>query len=147
MSRVIAFTWGIGVVLAVASPLFRNATDDGYPLSTFPMFATPREQPTFYSAEAVRADGSRVTISSELIANGAAMQSAQTLRSAHAQGKRTLRQLCERIAKQVPQAAELGQVERVELVTARYDPIAYFVSGPAPLEREVLHKCRVRPEP
>ena len=145
MSRLIAATWGLGVVLAVASPLLRNATDDGYPLSTFPMFAKPREQPTFYSAEGVRADRSRVTISAELIANGAAMQSLRTLRSAHAQGKQTLRQLCERIAKQVPQDAKLQQVQRVEIVSTQYDPIAYFVSGPVPLKRDVLHKCRVRP--
>ena len=109
------------------------------------MFATPREQPTFYSAEGVRADRSRVTISAELIANGAAMQSLRTLRSAHAQGKQTLRQLCERIAKQVPQDAKLQQVQRVEIVSTQYDPIAYFVSGPVPLKRDVLHKCRVRP--
>jgi hypothetical protein len=147
MSRLIAVTWGLGVVLAVASPLLRSATDDGYPLSTFPMFAKPREQPTFYSAEGVRADRSRVTVSDDLIANGAAMQAIRTLRSAHAQGKRALRQLCERIAKQVPQDLRLQHVERVEIVSARYDPIAYFVSGPAPLEREVLHKCRVRSTP
>ena len=147
MSRLIAVTWGLGVVLVTASPLLRNPLADGFPLSTFPMFAKPLEQPTFYSAEGVRPDRSRVMVSPELIANGAAMQSVQTLQSAHAQGKNTLRQLCERIAKQARQDAKLDRVQRIEIVSTRYDPVAYFVSGPAPLEREVLHKCRVRQAP
>jgi hypothetical protein len=147
MSRVIAVTWGLGVVLVAASPLLRNPLDDGFPLSTFPMFAEPLEQPMFYSAEGVRPDRSRVMVAPELIANGAAMQSVQTLQSAHAQGLQTLRQLCERIAKQVPQDATLRQVKRIEIVRTQYDPVAYFVSGPEPLEREVLHKCRVRSAP
>ncbi|HEX2871288.1 MAG TPA: hypothetical protein VHP33_08530 [Polyangiaceae bacterium] len=147
MSRLIAATWGLGVVLAAALPLLRNPLNDGFPLSTFPMFAEPLEKPTFYSAEGVLPDRSRVMVPAELIANGAAMQSVWTLQSAHAQGKQVLRQLCERIATQVPQHSKLREVQRVELVAARYDPIAYFVSGPAPLEREVLHKCKVRSAP
>lgn len=147
MSRLIAATWGLAVVLAAALPLLRNPLNDGFPLSTFPMFAEPLERPTFYSAEGVLPDRSRVMVPAELIANGAAMQSVWTLQSAHAQGKQVLRQLCERIAKQVPQHSKLREVQRVELVAARYDPIAYFVSGPAPLEREVLHKCKVRSAP
>src|SRR5688500_5420896 len=51
MSRVIAFSWGLGLVLVAASPILRNPRDDGFPLSTFPMFAEPLAQPTFYSAE------------------------------------------------------------------------------------------------
>lgn len=86
MSRALAVTWGLGVVLVAASPLLRNPLDDGFPLSTFPMFAIPLDQPTFYSAEGVGRD-SRVMLSPELIANGAAMQSAQALQSAHAQGR------------------------------------------------------------
>lgn len=144
MSRVLAVTWGLGVALVAASPLLRRPADDGFPLSTFPMFAARLEQPRFYSAEGVLPDRSRVMVPPELIANGAAMQALATLENAHGQGKRTLRDLCDRIAQRAPQAAKLREARRVEIVTARYDPIAYFVSGPAPLEREVLHKCRVR---
>lgn len=143
MSRVIAVAWGLGIALVAASPLLRNPLDDGFPLSTFPMFAEPLERPTLYSAEGVRPDDSRVMIPPELIANGAAMQAATTLQNAHAQGKQTLRELCTRIAEQVPQNSALQQVRRIEIVTAKYDPVAYFVSGPAPSGREVLVKCRV----
>ena len=144
MSRGLAFGWGLGVAVVAASPLLRSPLNDGYPLSTFPMFAEPLEKPSFYSAEGVRPDSSRVMIPAELIAHGAAMQSVQALQDAHARGAQTLRQMCERIAKQVPRHASLQNVQRVELVTAQYDPVAYFVSGPAPIGREVLQKCRVR---
>jgi len=147
MSRVIAITWGLGLVLVAASPLLRNPQHDGFPLSTFPMFAEPLAQPAFYSAEGVRPDRSRVMVPPEVIGNGAAMQSVQTLQTAHAQGSQALRQLCERIARQVPHDPKLREVQRVEIVSTRYDPIAYFVSGPAPAARDVLHKCRVRTAP
>lgn len=143
MSRVIAFTWGLGLVLVAASPLLRNPLDDGFPLSTFPMFAEPLARPAFYSAEGVRADRSRVMVPPETIANGAAMQAVQTLQTAHGQGRKALRQLCERIARHLPQEATWRDVRQIEIVSARYDPVAYFVSGPPPGERDVLHKCQV----
>ena len=144
MSRVIALTWGLGLVLVAASPLLRNPLDDGFPLSTFPMFAEPLSRPVFYSAEGVRADHSRVMLPPETIANGAAMQAVQTLQTAQGQGREALRELCERIARQLPHNPEWRDVQRVEIASARYDPVTYFVSGPAPDERQVLHKCRVR---
>jgi hypothetical protein len=147
MSRALAFTWGLGLVLVAASPLLRNPHDDGFPLSTFPMFAESLADPSFYSAEGVRPDSSRVMVPPEIIANGAAMQAVQTIQGAHGQGGKALRRLCERIAKQLPQDPKLSEVERVEIVNARYDPIAYFVSGPAPRERDVLYTCRVRSTP
>lgn len=146
MSRAIAFTWGLGLVLAAASPLLRNPLADDFPLSTFPMFAEPIEEAVFYSAEGVRRDRSRVQLAPELIANGAAMQSVETLRNAHAQGAKALRQLCERIASRVASEPALRDVERVELVSARYDPVAYFVSSSAPVARQVSKKCQ-RPRP
>jgi hypothetical protein len=147
MSRVIAFTWGLGLVLVAASPMLRNPLNDGFPLSTFPMFAEPLAKPAFYSAEGVRPDRSRVMVPPEVIANGAAMQAAQTLQAAHVQGVEALRQLCERIAKQVPLDPKLREVQRVEIVSTSHDPIAYFTSASAPGERHVLHKCRVRSAP
>lgn len=143
MSRAVAFTWGLGVVLVVASPIFRDPLNDDYPLSTFPMFAEPLESPSFYSAEGVRTDKSRVMVAPEIIANGAAMQAVQTMQAAHAQGRKALQKLCERVAARAPHEAALRDVARVELVSARYDPVAYFTSSREPLERKVLHKCRV----
>lgn len=147
MSRAIAFTWGLGIVLTAASPLLRDARADDFPLSTFPMFAEPLEQATFFSAEGVRHDRSRVQLPPELIATGAAMQAVETLRDADAHGARARAQLCERIAARVAQQPSLRDVRRVELVSARYDPVAYFTSNAEPIERQVTRKCQVLSKP
>lgn len=147
MSRLIATTWGLGLVLVVASPMLRNPQVDGFPLSTFPMFAEPLSEPPFYSAEGVRPNGSRAKLQPELIANGAAMQAVQTLQTAQGQGKKALRQLCERIASRATQEPGLRDLQRVELVSTRYDPVAYFASGATLGERDVLQACGVRSTP
>lgn len=147
MSRAIAFTWGLGLVLAAASPMLRDPRVDDFPLSTFPMFAEPIEQQVFYSAEAVRRDGTRVRLPPELIANGAAMQAVVTMNNAHSHGGRALHQLCGSVAARAAAQPTLRDLERVELVSARYDPVAYFVSSPEPQTRKVLRRCRVRSAP
>jgi hypothetical protein len=72
------------------------------------------------------------------------MQAVETMRNAHAQGSRALRQLCERIAARAAQTPTLHDLQRVELVSARYDPVAYFVASSEPIDREVLRKCPFR---
>ncbi len=53
MSRPVAYAFGLGLTLLVASPLLREPSDDSYPLSTYPMFAKKREKPLFYFVEGV----------------------------------------------------------------------------------------------
>jgi hypothetical protein len=146
MSRAIAFTWGLGVVLAAALPVLRAPHDDAFPFSTYPMFATPRERETLLVAEGVTAGG-RVAIPPSYVANGPVMQAMGTLLQAQAQGPAALRQLCEGIASRVQQAPELRGVRRVQIVSATFDPIRYFQQGPEPEARKVLQRCRVRSEP
>jgi hypothetical protein len=142
MSRVIAFSWGLGVVLAAALPALRAPHDDAFPFSTYPMFATPREQETLLVAEGVTTEGS-IAIPPRYVANGPVMQAMSTLYQAQAQGSGALRKLCQGIAERVQQAPELAGVRRVQIVSARFDPIKYFQDGPEPEARRVLQRCRV----
>jgi hypothetical protein len=146
MSRAIAFTWGLGVVVAAALPVLRAPYDDAFPFSTYPMFATPRERETLLVAEGITGDGS-VAIPPSYVANGPVMQAMGTLLQAQAQGPAALRQLCEGIASRVQQAPELREVRRVQIVSATFDPIRYFQDGPEPEARRVLQRCRVRSRP
>jgi hypothetical protein len=146
MSRVIAFTWGLGVVAAAALPGLRAPHDDAFPFSTYPMFATPRGKESLLVAEGITADGTRA-IPPRYVANGPVMQAMGTLLQARAQGPAALRRLCEGIAWRVPQAPELRGVRRVQIVSATYDPIRYFQDGPKPETRKVLQRCRVKGEP
>jgi hypothetical protein len=146
MSRAVAFSWGLGVVLAAALPGLRAPHDDAFPFSTYPMFATPRSQETLLVAEGITADG-RVAIPPSYVANGPVMQAMSTLLQAQAQGPAALRQLCEAIASRVPHARELRGVRRVQIVSATFDPVRYFLDAPEPEARKVLQRCRVKGAP
>jgi hypothetical protein len=54
--------------------------------------------------------------------------------------------LCRTIAERVAASPEARELRSVEIVRRRYDPIAYFVSGPEPLEQERLDSCKL-PKP
>jgi hypothetical protein len=146
MSRAVAFSWGLGVVLAAALPVLRTPQNDGFPFSTYPMFAAPRSKETLLVAEGITADG-RVAIPPSYVANGPVMQAMGTLLQAQAQGPAALRQLCADIALRVPQAPALRGVRRVQIVSATFDPIRYFQEGPEPEARKVLQRCRVKGVP
>jgi hypothetical protein len=146
MSRAIALSWGLGVVVATALPVLRAPHDDAFPFSTYPMFATPRQLETLLVAEGITDDGS-VTIPPSYVANGPVMQAMGTLLQAQAQGPAALRQLCQGIASRVRQAPGLRAVRRVQIVSATFDPIRYFEDGPGPEARKVLQRCRVRSQP
>ncbi len=124
-------------------PLFRGAGQDGFPFSTYPMFAQRRERPLLHVAEGVTRGRQRVALPPELVANGPVMQALVTLKRAARQGSVALTPLCERIARNVAATPRFAEVRRVELVAAEFDPIRYFEVEPAPERRQVLKRCRV----
>jgi hypothetical protein len=145
MSRVVAYGFGLGLVLLGLSPAFRDARKaDSFPLSTYPMFARTRERPLLYFAEGVTSSGQGQRLAPELLGSGEVMQAVATVRRAVEAGEPRRRELCRRIADRLKKSPDLEEVTRVRLVGARFDPIAYFVDGPTPLERKVHAECKVR---
>ncbi len=136
--------WGLLLVSLALFPIFRSPHDDAFPFSTYPMFAEKRDRPTLYFAEGLTSEKDRVALPPELVANGPVMQALGTLARAQAQGPASLRSLCERIAAKVATRSDFAPVRRVQLVSARFDPIAYFEQGPKQEDRQVLQRCRVR---
>jgi hypothetical protein len=70
------------------------------------------------------------------------MQAMQTL----AQAQRSVAQskeLCRRIARRLRGDPRFVGARRVQLVSARFDPIAYFERGPKRDEEQVLRRCSV----
>lgn len=143
MSRLVAFSAGLGLAIAAALPALRAPDRDAFPFSTYPMFATPRDKPTLLVAEGTTRERDSVAIPPELVANGPVMQAMSTLYRAEQQGPGALDQLCEGIALRVQAEPSLAKVRRVQIVSARFDPIAYFQTGPKPEERRVLARCPV----
>lgn len=133
----------LGVLLAIASPVLRGATNDSFPLSTYPMFARVIEQPWLTVAEGLDARGAPVRLPPELVASDEPMQAMRTLSVTAGQGRRALRQLCARIAERVARTERFAPVESVRIVRARFEPLAYFEGNSTPSAVEKLSGCRV----
>jgi len=144
MSRPWAYGFGLGLTLLVAAPGFGDPRWDSYPLSTYPMFARPRGRPVLHFAEAVGPRGERLRVPPALVANQEVMQAAATVRRAVRSGPDAMEALCERIATRWSQR-EHGPAREIALVSATFDPVAYFERGPEPEARTVHHACEVEP--
>lgn len=132
---------------AVAAPGFRDPGDDGFPLSTYPMFATRRgRMHEVMSARAIAADGSEARVPPGYIANAETMQAIRTLTRAIRAGEGEARSLCKAIAERLQDASEpeLRAAVRVELVTERVDAIEYLAGRAQALEAQVHARCPVR---
>ena len=133
----------LGLVLC---PLARDLGDDGFPLSTYPMFARARERVgEVRSAIAVDASVAEVPVPPRYVASSEAMQVVATLRRAITDGPEASRALCkaiaERIAADRPEA--LGASQKVLLVTQKVDAIDFLAGRGQPLERKVHARCRI----
>jgi hypothetical protein len=133
----------VGVLLAVASPVLRGPTEDSFPLSTYPMFARVIEHPWLTIAEGLDGRGIPVRLPPELVASDEPMQAMRTLSVTAGQGRRALRQLCTRIAERVAGSERFAAVERVRIVRARFNPLAYFDGSSTPEAVEKLSACPV----
>lgn len=142
LERAMALVVGLGATLAVLSPLF--AMDgDSFPISSYPMFARPRGQPTLYAAVARAADGSELRLPPSAIGTSEVLQSKVLIQRSVEQGPEATLALCQSIAARIAGLREFAGLRSVEIVRRRYDPIAYFVTGPEPLEQERLQSCNL----
>lgn len=146
MSRITALLLGVGFALAVLEPTLRERpfAEDSFPFSTYPMFARALDKRVIVFAEGLGSEPKPVRLGPELVANDEPMQAQRTLRRAAADGAPALRKLCRRIAERVAAAPELAAIRRVHIVRGEFEPLRYFEAGAAPVERELLQRCRVR---
>lgn len=140
--RVVGAVVSIVVIALTAAPVFEDTVKgDDFPLSTYPMFAYKRggSHSLEYAIGWTEA-GERRTIKPRHVANAEVMQARTAFSSAVS--KRTLPQLCERIAGRVARDPKLADVVRIEIVRGTHDAIGYLVRGERGKERR-LHECRV----
>ncbi|MCH2110030.1 MAG: hypothetical protein MK135_11935 [Polyangiaceae bacterium] len=139
-------------LIAVVAPAFSNPRDDGFPFSTYPMFASRRKAPVLVVAEVVHRDGERGRVEPSRLGTDEVMQAAVTLRMA-ARKRSSARQLCQKIAKTYrdessatgPGKTKESDAKRVEIVRASFDPIQYFLESPEPKDRRLVAGCAVHP--
>ena len=132
----------IALIGATLSALLREPHDDGFPLSTYPMFATVRPSTLAMTyALAIGPGDTRRAIAPDLVGSAEPLQAMAILDAATADPAST-RALCEVIAGRVGRAADLAGATEVRIVTGTHDAVAYLVAHQRGTEDERV-RCAV----
>lgn len=146
VERIWAYLVSAVLIGLVGWPGFRAPSEDGFPLSTYPMFASRRGRVhEVVSARAIAADGTWARVPPVYVANAETMQAIRTLSQAVRRGEAESLQLCAAIAGRLRDSgdADFAHAVRVELVTERVDAIDYL-AGRAQAESTRVHaRCAV----
>ena len=122
-SRAFALIVSIALVGAALSPLARRPEDDGFPLSTYPMFAWRRPtQLTMSYPLGVTADGGRRTLSPALVGSSEVLQALAIVERAVRRGGEAGR-LCEAIARRAAASAAHRDLVAIRIVTGTHDAV------------------------
>lgn len=135
----IAVTCAVTAVLAAPVVVDR----DGFPLSTYPMYASARPPVvTLATAQAVTAAGDVVTLTPGIIGESDdPLIVAGELREAISAGR--AEQRCAAIADRVGRSSAASDAVAVEVVTERHDVIARATGDDSLVRRTVHARCEV----
>lgn len=125
-SRLAAAVVSIVLIGTTLWPLVRSPDDDGFPLSTYPMFAFARPtELTIDYAFGVTSTGERRTLRPGLVGSGEVLQVAAVISQARMTNQ--LPALCETIAARVAHEDALDDVTEIHIVTGTHDAVNYLV--------------------
>ncbi|HET9987983.1 MAG TPA: hypothetical protein VFQ65_05675 [Kofleriaceae bacterium] len=136
----------IAFVGAVLFALHRDPLDDGFPLSTYPMFAQPRTT-RFTEDYALAVDRHGATRPLPAITSGSSevLQAAALYEDAVQGGGRRLAPLCTAVARAVADDPALADVTAVRIVEGTHDVLALLADGTRGLEHVRWGCAVVRP--
>lgn len=119
----------IVLILVTLSPVLREPADDGYPLSTYPMFAFRRPtKMTMDYAYGLAADGTtHIAIRPRHVGSSEVLQARATIANAVRGGQKAQQALCDAIAKRVVADPDLTAVASIRIVTGTHDAVEYLV--------------------
>jgi hypothetical protein len=133
----------IALLAATLSPLVRDPRDDGFPLSTYPMFATRRLTTlTMHYALGEGAAHERIILAPALVGTGEVLQAMRVIDRAVGGGKPAMTRLCAAIASRVAADPEYAAVTGVRIVTGTHDAVEYLSHGRVGRELERV-RCTV----
>jgi hypothetical protein len=136
----------LAFVGATLSALVRDPLDDGFPLSTYPMFAQPRT--THYTEDyALGVDRKGVTrpLPVETSGSSEVLQAAALYEDAVHGGGKQLGPLCSAVAQRVVADPALHDVVAVRIVEGTHDVLALLAGGARGPERVRWGCAVVRP--
>jgi len=142
--RVRAYLISLALLAWVAVPLFRPASADSFPHSTYPMFSHRRPEQLWLNQMVwVSPTGETTALPPRFVGTEEVMQAAATISRAVSSGPSAASSLCDEVARAVAEDTDLSEAVHVEIVSQLYNVIAYFSEGAAPIERRVRARCEV----
>jgi hypothetical protein len=143
VSRAWALAASAVLIAAVVSPLTRDPHRDGFPLSTYPMFATPRDTRMSISfAYGETSNGARRAIDAAALGTREVLQAAATIARAVGRGNADAMALCRQIAAATAEDVEMSDVIGIAIVTGDEDAVGYLANGTLGPER-LRARCAV----
>lgn len=144
--RAVTYAFIALILGATLEPVLRDPWDDGFPMSTYPMFSGGKPTPSTTLRYAISIDGAgeRRHVPPEMVANAEVLQARAVISRAIQGGKGPAGDLCRQIAARVAGAgAEWRGFTEVRLVTGTFDAVEYL-TGRDRTGKETLHvSCKV----
>lgn len=142
-ARIAAAVVSLGLIGATLWPLAKNPRHDGFPLSTYPMFASRRPTlQTYRYALGETAGGQRRVLRPILVGTGEVLQAMRVIDRATASGRGETAKLCAAIAARVAHDDDFADVVAVRIVTGTHDAVEYLARDQVGRETELL-RCAV----
>jgi hypothetical protein len=142
--RAFAAAVSLALIAATLWPLARDPRDDGFPLSTYPMFASRRPtRQTYRYALGETARGERRTLTPGLVGTGEVLQAMRVIDRALAAGRGEATKLCAAIAARVAADDTRGDITSIRLVSGTHDAVEYLARGQVGHETELV-RCTVK---
>lgn len=118
----------IALVGATLSALHRAPLDDGFPISTYPMFASRRgTKIELEYALGVTAKGQTRSLPASFSGSSEVLQAAVIYEDAVRTGGKRLAPLCEAVAREVAGDPDLADIVAVRIVHASHDALALLL--------------------
>jgi len=138
-----------GVLGAILWPLQRPVLEDGFPLSTYPMFVQDRSTVKLYRAVGLDDQAAEHILPPRLIVGDdqEPMLAAITVEREMRRGQARRAELCAQIARAAREDPDFSELLAIELRIELHDPIAYFEGAPGEglLEGRTQTHCKLRP--
>lgn len=138
-----ATAFSIALIGATLWPLHRDPADDGYPLSTYPMFSWKR--PTTLRMTyglGMTAAGDRRYLTPRIAGSAEVLQARAIFERAAAGGRAGLDKLCTQIASRVAAHPDYGDVVTIRIVDGTHDSVDFLVRDKVGTEKDRV-KCAV----
>jgi hypothetical protein len=143
-ARWVGLVVSLALIAATLEPLVREPYDDGFPLSTYPMFATKRPTvQTYHYALGYSQDGQRHTLSPSMIGSGEILQALRIIEHAVSRGSAETKALCEAVAARVARDDDFANIVTIRIVRGTHDAVEYL--GEHRVGKEVERgRCEVK---